>query len=353
MIVVPIENIKSILCYDKHNKIYREPVILKKDNSIGIYDCFVNSKYTNLGFRLAYFLWNLKGSNMLGSLSYYSKHVNDFTDDNISLRGAYGPRMRFWIGADQLQEAININSRIDDPEDFTKPKGVDQLQMCFEDLQNGMETSSCVILDPSLDFEDSKNIPDLISFIFRINNSNIGGCLDMIVNYGSIYLNKEFINDYFFLSLLHKCFSSLLNVQARFIYFNIANPKFNDEKVEFYEYDYKYNDLFPHDFLIEAFWDNIFRLYDFEKHLRCAVFKESVHSEQVDLIGHCGMLMDKFIEPIEDFFWKDYGKALLICSLLRYGDNNYQNYIEDTLISMEQNGFKKELIEKIEKERER
>ena len=103
--------------------------------------------------------------------------------------------------------------------------------------------------------------------------------------------------------------------------------------------------------MIEAFWDNIFRLYDFEKHLRCAVFKESVHSEQIDLIGHCGMLMDKFIEPIEDLFWKDYGKTLLICSLLRYGDNNYQNYIEDILSTMEKNGFSKEIIEKMEREK--
>jgi hypothetical protein len=355
MIVVPIENIQSILCYEKFKKefitknadyIYGQPIVFKKDNSQSLFDCFVNSKYTNLGFRLAYFLWVLKGSNMLQSLSYYSKHVNDLTDDNMTLRGAYGPRMRFWVGADQLQEAINTNTRIDDPEDFIKPKGVDQLQMCFQDLENGMETSSCVILDPSLDFEDSKNIPDLVSITFRKSST-----LDMIVNYGTIYLNKEFVNDYFFLSLLHKCMSSLLNIQAGFIYFSIVNPKFSEEKVEFYEYEYKYCDLHPEDFLIDAFWDNIFRLYDFEKHLRCAISNESTHSEQVDLVSHCEMLLRKFVEPIEDAFWKDYGKAILVCSLLKYGNDNYANYLEDILNTMEENGFKKEILHKIENEK--
>lgn len=343
MIVARIQNIKDILGFTTDG----EFVIFQKDNSLGIYDCFVDSKYTNLGFRLAYFLWILKGSNTLQSVGYYSKHVNDLTDDFITLRGAYGPRMRFWIGADQLQEAINTNSRIDDPEDFIKPKGVDQLQMCFEDLKNGMGISSCVILDPSLDFEDSKNIPDLISITFRVNS----GCLDMIANYGSIYLDKEFMNDYFFLSLLHKCFSSLLNMKGGFIYFSITNPKFDNEHVELHEYDYKSNDLVPSDSNIDNFWNNIFKLYDFEKHLRCAVFKESTHSEQIDLVGHCDMLLDKFIVPIKDLFWKDYGKALLVCSLLKYGDDNYQDYIEEVVDSMEENGFKKEIKEKMEHEK--
>jgi hypothetical protein len=353
MIIVPVENIKGIISYEQHKReitknsdyVYGEPIIFKKDNSFGIYDCFVNSKFTNLGFRLAYFLWNLKGSNMLGSLNYYSKHVNDLTDDNMTLRGAYGPRMRFWIGADQLQEAINTNSKIDDPEDFVKPKGVDQLQKCFEDLENGMETSSCVIFDPSLDFEDSKNIPDLISITFK----RVCDRLDMIANFGTICLNKDFVNDYFFLSLLHICMCSLMNKNG-FIYFCIANPKFSEDKIEFYEYNYKHNDLLPQDFLIGAFWDNIFKLYDFEKHLRCAIYKESVHSEQVDLIGHCDMLLRKFIEPIEDAFWQDFGKTILICSLLKYGDSNYKNYIEDIINTMEENGFKKEILEKIERE---
>jgi len=355
MIVVPIENIKEIISYEQHKKLATknldyvcgEPIIFKKNGSLGIYDCFVNSKHTNLGFRLAYFLWNLKGSNMLAPLSYYSKHVNNLTDDNITLRGAYGPRMRFWIGADQLQEAINTNSRIDDPEDFVKPMGVDQLQKCFEDLESGgIETSSCIIFDPSLDFEDSNNIPDLISITFK----RIGDRLDMIANFGTVQLDGEFVNDYFFLSLLHACMCSLMNKKG-FIYFCIANPKFGEEKNEFYDYNYKCNDLMPQDFLIDAFWDNIFRLYDFEKHLRCAVFKESVHSEQIDLENHCRMLMDKFIDPIEDAFWQDFGKTILICSLLKYGESNYQNYIEDVLDSMENGGFKKEIIEKMEREK--
>lgn len=339
MIIKSIENCKGLFRNDLMEGV---PIIFKKDNKLGIYDCFIKSKYTNLGFRLAYFLWNLKGSNLLSSLNYYSKHVNNLTDDNTTLRGAYGPRMRFWIGADQLQEAININTKIDDPEDFVKPKGVDQLQMCFHDLKNKMETSSIVMFDPSLDFENSNNIPDLISLIFKRD----GETLHLMTNFSTANMNGEFINDYFFLSMLHVCMSKLLDLEPGFIYFSVMNPKFIETKIDFYEYNYRYCDELPSDFIIELFWENIFNLYEFEKHLRCAVFDESTKSEQVDLITHCNMLMEKFVSPIEDSFWQDYGKSLLICSLMKYS-KTHDSYIEDILKTMSDGGFKREIMELI------
>jgi len=336
MIIKPIENSKILF---EGNIDSGQPIILKKNNNIGIYDCFAQSKYTNFGFRLAYFLWNLKGSNMLSSLNYYSKHVNDLTDDNMTLRGAYGPRLRFWIGADQLQEAINKNITIDDPEDFVKPKGVDQLQMCFKDLENKMEISNLVIFDPSIDFDDSKNIPDLISILFKRNESS----LDMVANFSSVNVDGEFINDYFFLSLLHICMATLLDLSPGFIYFNIMNPKVLNTKVVLYEYNYRFCSEIPSDFIAEVFWSNIFNLYEFEKHLRCAVFKESVDSKQIDLITHCNMLMEKFISVIEDSFWQDYGKSLLIYSLMKYS-KSYDHYIEEILQTMNDEGFSREIV---------
>lgn len=51
-------------------------------------------------------LWMLAGRNDVDSIAHYVKRMGKFSDDNITLHGAYGYRWRNWFNRDQLLEVI-------------------------------------------------------------------------------------------------------------------------------------------------------------------------------------------------------------------------------------------------------
>ncbi len=81
-------------------------------------------------------MWVLAGRNDLDYLSAYLPRAPDFSDDGITWRGAYGPRLRDWNGIDQVAE---IRSILD--ADPTSRRAV------------------ATIFDPDRDFVQSKDIP--------------------------------------------------------------------------------------------------------------------------------------------------------------------------------------------------
>ena len=141
-----------------HEIVEGETILIKTRNNL-LYD--VNNGSGDLAFRIGYLIWTLNGSNMLQSLGFHGGCMGGYTDDGETLRGAYGPRLRYWIGADALQEAIKINQDIDKPEDYIKPTGVDQIESTYNDLNSGLPASSMSIFDPALDYESTRHVPDL------------------------------------------------------------------------------------------------------------------------------------------------------------------------------------------------
>lgn len=81
-------------------------------------------------------LWVLAGRNDIGWLRAYLPRASDFSDDGITWRGGYGPRLRRWYGADQLAE-------------------------CRRLLTDEHSTRRAVmsLYDPACDFVESKDIP--------------------------------------------------------------------------------------------------------------------------------------------------------------------------------------------------
>lgn len=59
-------------------------------------------------FALTEFSWIINGSNDLEPLNYFINNFNKFSDDGITLNGAYGYRLRNLNGVDQLKKAIDI-----------------------------------------------------------------------------------------------------------------------------------------------------------------------------------------------------------------------------------------------------
>lgn len=69
--------------------------------------CFLKERAINPFFALAEFSWIINGSNELKSLQYFISNYNIFSDDNKTLNGAYGYRLREYFKVDQITEAIN------------------------------------------------------------------------------------------------------------------------------------------------------------------------------------------------------------------------------------------------------
>lgn len=292
-------------------------------------DLNIENKKTNLGFRLAYFLWVMKGENRLDSLNRYSNHINKMSDDGLHLRGAIGPRLRYWVGADQLQEATERNLNIDDPKDMLKPKGVDQLQRIYDDLKSGLPTSSAVIFNPAIDFDDSNYIPDIISFTVYVTKKR----LNMFITFSSIDINGHFVNDLFFFRMLHRLYVNLLGLEKgemRIFSSHFSYEESNDDDLLMISNITK--DYFDEKDKDE-FFNNIYLLCDMEKHARSIITKDSVNNPDIDMTGLCDKLIEKFINGIKSSFWRNYGLSLLSVLLYTEAGISYNDYLENVILS--------------------
>lgn len=59
-------------------------------------------------FHIAEAMWMLAGQNDLATLQAFVKRFGEYSDDGVSLYGAYGFRWRHWFGYDQIETAIRI-----------------------------------------------------------------------------------------------------------------------------------------------------------------------------------------------------------------------------------------------------
>lgn len=69
---------------------------------------FDSVRDANPFFHLMESLWILAGSNRLALPEYFLKRYSDFSDDQLTLHGAYGFRLRHWDGFDQLDAVVKL-----------------------------------------------------------------------------------------------------------------------------------------------------------------------------------------------------------------------------------------------------
>jgi len=110
------------------------------------------SRKLNPIFMAAEFIWMMAGFDNLAMISHYNKNMSKYSDDGVTLRGAYGPRLRSWYGRDQLSLVL------------------DKLQQDRYSRQAVVQ-----IFDPVLDYVESKDIPcnNLLKFQIRDNKLNL------------------------------------------------------------------------------------------------------------------------------------------------------------------------------------
>jgi len=319
-------------------------VIIKR-NSEDVHKRNILNDKCNIVFKIAYTLWVLRGSNNLPELSYYADHMEEYTDNFYELRGAYGPRMLFWVGADQLQESINLNMNIDSEEDFTKPDGVNQLERVYLDLQdNNIRSSSIVVMDPAIDFDPTNDVPDLISVTLHKVEGN---ALNLTMNYSSFNFEGNHLNDIYLMEFILDNMSSWLGMNSGEIIIN--STEFINSCIENTKTFLSEADLAPEEKCEnspEAFWENIHKLFFLDRHIRNMLSKKSFMYEDISVPTMADSLERKVIDGISNEYLKNCGYALLVGSIKRYGMNKegFEKYLLNLLLKMS-GPVKRELCE--------
>lgn len=151
-------------------------------------------------------MWVLRGRDDMAYLARYLKRALHFSDDQVSWRAGYGPRLRDWGGIDQVDEIRKLLSA--DPES---------------------RRAVAVLFDPARDFIDSLDVPcnNWLHFLLR------DGRLDMNVALRSndILWGFSGINTFEW-SVLHEMMAFWLDAQVGRATFFISSLHLYDERNE-------------------------------------------------------------------------------------------------------------------------
>lgn len=158
---------------------------------------FLNDLETNIFAQIAGSWWILSGNNDIDFLGKYLPNALKRSDDSITWRSAFGPRIRNWHGIDQLSEVIKL-------------------------LNNRPESrrASMVLFDPIYDFQESKDVSTCVAVHFTTRL----GSLDMTVDMRSMsILGSSSLtgNNSFEWSILHEIVAFCTQNNVGSLIFNI------------------------------------------------------------------------------------------------------------------------------------
>ena len=148
---------------------------------------FSDSRKLNYGFMLGELGWILQKSNDANHIAHYNKNWLNYSDDGVTLNGAYGQRIFDYHGINQFEKAFH------------------QLQKDPNSRQ-----ATIVLFDPTRDYQPTKDKPctNLIRFSIRENK------LNMIVFMRSNDIMFGYPYDVFNFSTLQSIMANKLNLNV-------------------------------------------------------------------------------------------------------------------------------------------
>lgn len=117
---------------------------------------FAPHRHHDITAQFAESMWVLAGRNDIEWLRRYLPRAPAFSDDGVTWRGGYGPRLRRWAGVDQI----------------------DAVRKLLLSDRNSRQ-AVMVLFDPALDFQPSKDIPcnNWLGWIIRDNQLHMSAAL--------------------------------------------------------------------------------------------------------------------------------------------------------------------------------
>lgn len=158
---------------------------------------FLNNLDSNIFAQIAGSWWVLSGNNDLDFLGKYLPNAQKRSDDSITWRSAFGPRIRNWHGVDQLLEVVKLLNK--------RPES---------------RRASMVLFDPIYDFQESKDVSTCVAVHFTTRL----GSLDMTVDMRSMsILGSSSLtgNNSFEWSILHEIVAFCTQNKVGSLIFNI------------------------------------------------------------------------------------------------------------------------------------
>lgn len=151
----------------------------------------------SIAAQIAETVWVLSGRDDVRWLERYLPRAKDFSDNGLTWRGAYGPRLRRWEGRDQLQHIFQM----------LKANPFDRRAVA-------------AIYDPSTDMEPGKDIPCNDFLNFSIRDSKLD--LHVFVRSNDVWWGLSGINAFEWSALL-EIMAGLLGVEIGSLHFSTTS----------------------------------------------------------------------------------------------------------------------------------
>jgi len=198
----------------------------------------VNGRNSNPFAQMFETLWVLSGTNELGALKIFLPKAGEWSDDGKTWRAAYGPRLRYAVGLDDVQyerfrAAMIVHNRAVTNFSVSGFSAVDQLKYVANELQNDPTSRRAVmtIWDPAKEctIEKSRDFPcsNHIQFLIR------GGKLDCHVTMRSndLWFGFGSVNVYEF-SVMQEIIANVLGISVGAYYHNANSLHVYEEMLD-------------------------------------------------------------------------------------------------------------------------
>jgi thymidylate synthase len=175
---------------------------------------------TNIAAQIIDGWWILSGSNDIEILDTYLPEAHKRSDDDVTWRGGFGPRLRNWHGIDQLKEIIKLIHK--------RPES---------------RRASLAVFDPIYDFHESKDVSTTNTIHFIVRNQKLHMSVDMR---SADILGHEVPGGLFANNLYE--WSLLLEAMAHWTGYSVGTLHLYIRSLHLYENDYDLARSITHDF---------------------------------------------------------------------------------------------------------
>ncbi len=260
----------------------------------------------NFGFMVGELCWILRGSNLVDEIVHYNSAWKNFSDNGVTLNGAYGQRIFKWDAGLRLNEKGEIYN-----------KTVNQFRRAYDQLVKDKFTRQATIsmFDPNKDYEDTKDKPctNLIRFSIRENK------LNMLVVMRSNDLSKGTPYDIFNFTMLQEIMAGLLSEKLG----NIEVGKYVHvvDSLHIYESDFNMfkdivNENYPALYNNSVNYDGrLCSMDEFTKTMKALfeIEEKSRLNQELTMQEACNM-----IESIDNKVWRSYAAILVTYNFRKY-----------------------------------
>jgi thymidylate synthase len=265
-------------------------------------------------YGLGEFIWYISGNDSLEMISYYAPSYGRFSDNNINLNGAYGPRI-------QKNSIYNIEQYENYPIIINNNTPIENVIFKLKSDQDSRQAVILIWREKDMYTNNTKDLPCTINLQFFIRENK----LHMITNMRSNDIWLGSTNDIFCFTMIQEFMSSALKIDIGNYYHNVGSLHLYEKEMnkinnnqEILEINEKMSKpMFP----IVDLYDNIKYLIEYENIIR---LKDSLEFNPNKFIELNNI---KLSDNMTDLLWiLYYGKMKRVYSN-NIKDNIHFNYM--------------------------